>query len=215
MKSKAFHSFKKLSDSLLFNQVIKTPYYIDLKKRLNIFTSEEKRSLLIKQKIDYIFLNFDINYYEVIIDYKINTIKITNKNKIYIPFKNQDKNFFDIIFSLSEIIVKDCLNKKNNYGNEFSSIYFNILKKVYKVNDDLIVDFYKKLKIEGDKTSIIYEGFKEKDAFDKIKNKHNLTFNRKILDCDFINKTILENDVIEIIICKFRHNKIKVFEIYT
>jgi len=111
MKSKAFNKFYDLSHNLLYPHVINNAFFKDLKKRLNIFVSQEKRATLIKQKIEYIFLNFDINGYEIVIDDKIDKIRISKNKKVYFPYKNQEINFFDAIFVISEIITKDFLNK--------------------------------------------------------------------------------------------------------
>lgn len=215
MKSKAFHLFNNLSYSLFFNEVTKSDYYMDLNKRLNIFSSVEKRSLLIKQKIEYILLNFDVNDYEIIIDYKIDIIKITKNKKIYIPYKNNESNFFYIIFNLTEIIMKDFLNKKPEYKNNFSSIYLYLLKKIYKIENNLILNFCNELNVKNDSLSIIYDGFIEKEAWEKIRIKNDFKLEDGIYDENekFISRTLFNNNFLELVICKFPHKKIKVFEV--
>lgn len=215
MKSKAFHLFNNLSYSLFFNEVTKSDYYMDLNKRLNIFSSVEKRSLLIKQKIEYILLNFDVNDYEIIIDYKIDIIKITKNKKIYIPYKNNESNFFYIIFNLTEIIMKDFLNQKPEYKNNFSSIYLYLLKKIYKIENNLILNFCNELNVKNDSLSIIYDGFIEKEAWEKIRIKNDFKLEDGIYDENekFISRTLFNNNFLELVICKFPHKKIKVFEV--
>lgn len=215
MKSKAFHLFNNLSYSLFFNEVTKSDYYMHLNKRLNIFSSVEKRSLLIKQKIEYILLNFDVNEYEIIIDYKIDKIKITKNKKIYIPYKNNESNFFYIIFNLTEVIMKDFLNKKPEYKSYFASIYLYLLKKVYKIENNLILKFCNELNVKNDLVSIIYDGFIEKEAWEKIRIKNYFKLEDGIYDENekFISRNLFNNNFLELIICKFPHKKIKVFEI--
>jgi len=215
MKSKAFNKFYDLSHNLLYPHVINNAFFKDLKKRLNIFVSQEKRATLIKQKIEYIFLNFDINGYEIIVDDKIDKIRISKNKKVYFPYKNEEINFFDAIFAISEIITKDFLNKSKKYDSEFASVYFNTLKKVYKIEDNLIEEFYEIIKIKKIQISIIYDNFVNMHAWEEIIKKHNfkLTDAKEDKENPEILRYTFENDEYEIIVCYLKNKKVKAFEI--
>jgi hypothetical protein len=215
MKSKAFNLFYDLSHSLLLPEVQKTNYYKDLKKRLGIFVSQEKREMLIKQKIDYIFLNFDITGYEVIVEEKINKIKLSKDKMACFPYKNEDINFFDAVFLAAEIITSDFLDKKKNYTSEFASIYFMILRKVYKIDESIIDNFYVMSKIPKKFVNIIYDDFVNLTAWSEIVKKHNFKVTDGVEDntnSDF-KRYVFNNSEYEIIVCYLKHKKIKAFEL--
>lgn len=215
MKSKAFNLFYDLSHSLLLSKVENTNYYKDLKKRLGIFTSQEKRAMLIKQKIDYIFLNFDIAGYEVIVEEKINKIRLSKDKKVYFPYEKEEINFFDAIFMAAEIITSDFLNKKKNYDSEFASIYFMILKKVYKIDNEIIDEFYIRSGIKKKSVNVIYDNFVNLHAWSEIVSKHNFKVSDGVEDnsnSDF-KRYIFNNNEYEIIVCYLKHKKIKAFEL--
>lgn len=215
MKSKSFNLFYNLSHSILYPEVVKSGYFKDLTKRLGIFISKEKRMILINQKIDYMFLNFDIIHYEIIIDEKINKIRLSKNKKIYFPYKNAEVNFFDAIFVLAEIITADLLSKPKNYSSEFASIYFMILKKVYKIDQSIIDNFYYHSKILKKDINLIYDDFVNIKAWKEIVKKHDFKLTDGVEDK--LNKEfkryIFNNNECEIIVCYFPHKKVKAFEI--
>jgi len=213
MKSKLFNSFYEKSHSMLYPLVKRSDYFLHLEKRLNIFHSPEKRELLIYQKLEYIFKNFDIDFITIILDHSIKKPKYTKNREVVFPSKNEEINFFDIAFIISEIILVEFLSKNKTHKNLFASIYKYALTKIYKIEAIAIDKLFAEIGIEKtDSFYFIYDSFVNKDAWTLLaKNYHINAVDMKKKKSNLMLKYFFKKDKESITVCVLNNKKIKVF----
>ncbi len=211
MKSKQFNAFYESSYDELYPLVQKTEYFIHLVSRLNIFTTPAKRHLLVKQKLEYILKNFDMGFITVIIDEKAKSPKYTKNKEMIFPAVNEEKNFFDVAYLISEVIMVDFIGVKKTYDKTFASIYKDILGRIYKIGHEPIVKMFENLGVvDLNAYEMIYDSYINKDAWTLIYERYNFRLNdMNKEETDLMVKYFFEKDSEKVIVCALKNKKVK------
>lgn len=212
MKSKQFNEFYESSYDELYPLVQKTDYFTHLVSRLNIFTTPAKRHLLVKQKIEYILKNFDMGFISVVIDEKAKVPKYTKNKQMIFPANNEEKNFFDVVYLISEVIMVEFIGIKKTYDKIFASIYKDIMGRIYKIEPEIIIKMFKSLGInEVNAYEMIYDSYINKDAWTLIYDRYNFRLNdMNKEENDLMVKYFFEKDNEKVIVCTLKNKKVKV-----
>lgn len=213
MKSKQFNAFYESSYDELYPLVQQTEYFTHLLGRLNIFTTPAKRHLLVKQKIEYILKNFDMGFITVIVDEKVKTPKYTKNKEMVFPAFNEEKNFFDVVYLISEVIMVEFIGMKKTYDKTFASIYKDVLGKIYKIEAAPIIKMFESLGVtEINAYEMIYDSYINKDAWTLIYDRYNFRLNdMNKEETDLMVKYFFEKDNEKVIVCALKNKKVKAF----
>lgn len=211
MKSKQFNAFYESSYDELYPLVQQTEYFTHLLGRLNIFTTPAKRHLLVKQKIEYILKNFDMGFITVIVDEKVKTPKYTKNKEMVFPAFNEEKNFFDVVYLISEVIMVEFIGMKKTYDKTFASIYKDVLGKIYKIEATPIIKMFESLGVtEINAYEMIYDSYINKDAWTLIYDRYNFRLNdMNKEETDLMVKYFFEKDNEKVIVCALKNKKVK------
>jgi hypothetical protein len=212
MKSKLFNAFYESSYNELYPIVQQTEYFNHLVSRLNIFTTPAKRHLLVQQKIEYILKNFDMDFVKVIIDDKAKSPNYTKNKEMIFPAHNEEKNWFDVVYLISEVIMIDFIGIKKSYDKLFASIYKDVLSKVYKIEAHNITAMFEKIGVADSLSyEMIYDSYINKDAWTLIYDRYAIILNdMKKEENDIMVKYFFEKDAENITVCTLRNKKVKV-----
>ena len=213
MKSKQFNEFYERSYDELYPLVQKTDYFTHLVSRLNIFTTPTKRHLLVKQKIEYILKNFDMGFISVVIDEKAKVPKYTKNKQMIFPAGNEEKNFFDVVYLISEVIMVEFIGMKKTYDKTFASIYKDILSRIYKLDPTPIIKMFESLGVtEINAYEMIYDSYINKDAWTLIYDRYNFRLNdMNKEETDLMVKYFFEKNNEKVIVCTLKNKKVKAF----
>lgn len=211
MKSKQFNAFYERSYDDLYPLIQKTEYFNHLVSRLNIFTTPAKRHLLVKQKIEYILKNFDMGFIRVIVDEKAKTPKYTKHKEMIFPANHEEKNFFDVVYLISEVIMVEFIGMKKSYDKTFASIYKDVLSRIYKIESQPIIDMFSHLGITDlSAYEMIYDSYINKDAWTLIYEKYNFRLNDMSKEeTDLMVKYFFEKDNEKVVVCTLKNKKVK------
>lgn len=212
MKSKLFNAFYESSYNDLYPIVQQTEYFNHLVSRLNIFTTPEKRHQLVKQKIEYILKNFDMGFVNVIMDDKVKTPNYTKNKEMIFPTEHEEKNWFDVVYLISEVIMVDFIGIKKSYDKVFASIYKDILSKVYKIESLHTTAMFEKIGVpDSSSYEMIYDNYINKDAWNLIYEKYAIRLNdMKKEESDMMVKYFFEKNNEKITVCTLKNKKVKV-----
>lgn len=214
MKSKSFDTFYDRIHSELYSHAKNSVFFQKLMKKLNIFITPEKRTSLIQDKIEYIFSNMGLPYVKIKIDEVAKYPKYTKNKEAVFPESNEEKNFFDTVFIISEIILTDILGRSKTYESEFAAIYKYAVSKVFRLEEDLINKVFQKNGITLENSiKVIYDDFSSKDVWKIIHDSYGFKLNdMKSRKNKNFQKYTFENNSIEIVVYILENNRIKAFE---
>lgn len=211
MKSKLFKQFYDKSYEHLYPVIKQSNYFQHLTNRLNIFTTESKRTQLVQQKIDYIFQNFDLGNIPILMDEKAKYPKYTKDGVAVFPSYNEERNFFDCIYLITEIMMVEFLNKKKSYDDLFASVYIKNVERVFKIHFDFKIIFPN---MNLNKFEQHYDDFINREAWSTVYKKFNININdMKCNQQDLSEQFIFEENDFNIIVNVLLNKKIKVFSI--
>ena len=215
MKSKQFNAFYESSYNELYPIVKQTDYFSHLLNRLNIFTTPEKRHLLVKQKIEYILKNFDMHFVNVIIDEKAKTPKYTKNKEMVFPAHYEEKNWFDLMYLISEVIMIEFIGMKKSYTDVFASIYQDVIGRVYKIPKNLVKNMFNKLGVQHIASyEMIYDSYINKDAWTLIYNEYKFRLHDMNKEQNEIMvKYFFQKEDEKVIVCTLKNKKVKAFVI--
>lgn len=211
MKSKQFNAFYERSYDELYPLVQQTDYFTHLLSRLNIFTTPAKRHLLVQQKLEYILKNFDMGFIHVIVDEKAKTPKYTKNKEMIFPAHQEGKNFFDIVYLISEVIMVEFIGMKKTYDKTFASIYKDVLAKIYKIEFEPVITMFNHLGVADlNAYEMIYDSYINKDAWTLIYEKYNFRLNDMTKEeTDLMVKYFFEKNNEKIVVCALKNKKVK------
>lgn len=212
MKSKLFNAFYAQSYDELYPLVQQTEYFTHLLKRLNIFTTPSKRHLLVQQKIEYILKNFDMGFITVVIDEKAKIPKYTKNKEMIFPAGNEEKNWFDVIYLISEVIMVDFIGMKKTYDKTFASIYKDVLSRVFKIDPSTTITMFNNIGVvDVGAYEMIYDCYINKDAWTLIYEKYQFRLNdMNKEETDLMVKYFFEKENEKVTVCSLKNKKIKV-----
>lgn len=213
MKSKQFNAFYESSYDELYPLVKQTDYFRHLLHRLNIFTTPDKRHLLVKQKIEYILKNFDMHFVNVIIDEKAKTPKYTKNKEMVFPAHHEEKNWFDLMYLISEVIMIEFIGMKKTYTDVFASIYQDVIGRVYKIPKNIVKNMFSKLGIQHITSyQMIYDSYINKDAWTMIYNEYKFRLHDMNKEQNEIMvKYFFQKEDEKVIVCTLKNKKVKAF----
>lgn len=213
MKSKQFNAFYESSYDELYPLVQQTDYFKHLLSRLNIFTTPEKRHLLVKQKIEYILKNFDMHFVNVIIDEKAKTPKYTKNKEMVFPASFEEKNWFDLMYLISEVIMLEFIGIKKSYTDVFASIYQDVIGRVYKIPKSVVKNMFSKLGVQHITAyQMIYDSYINKDAWTLIYNEYKFRLHDMNKEQNEIMvKYFFQKEDEKVIVCTLKNKKVKAF----
>lgn len=210
MKSKLFNQFYSNSHTLLLPIVQKSYFYNHLVERLNIFTTPAKREILIKQKLYYIFNNFDLGNIPIVLDEKLKTPKYTKDGVAMFPLKNEAINFFDAVYLITEIMLIDLANKKKKYDDLFASMYIKNIERVFKVDYQEYDKIFPEMRLNV--FDIIYNDFINREAWNILYKKFKININdMEYKSIDLGEQYKFEFKNFEILVNVLLNKRIKIF----
>lgn len=210
MKSKLFNQFYSNSHEILLPIVKKSYFYNHLLDRLNIFTTPSKRELLIKQKLYYIFNNFDLGNIPIVLDEKLKIPKYTKDGVAMFPLKNEEINFFDSIYIITEIMLIDLVNKKKKYDDLFASMYVKNIERVFKINYNEYNAVFPEMRLNV--FDMIYNDFINREAWNILYEKFKININdMEYKSIDLGDQYKFEFKNFEILVNVLLNKRIKIF----